>query len=729
VILHRARSLLGLRGPTATEPLAPTAIEPLAFALVGCGAVAHERYLPAFPDADGCRLVAVVDVDRNRAQAAAAVYREAAGSAVRPATSITEVLDEIDAAVVAVPHNFHLDVSEHLLRRGKHILVEKPLATTVEECDRLAAATPPGVLLAVSTVRRLFPASIWMKELLTGGALGRIERARWEEGGAYGWPLATPSVFNREASGGGVLIDTGPHILDLLLWWFGPETRVVEYRDDTLGGVEADAFLRLAFREAPIDIELSRLRPLANRFIIEGSDARAEIATVSLNAAFSIVDRDARVVKSGRLKSPWPRWETMFSAQLSEFARVARGGQGSVTGLDDGRWTVARITEAYALRRPIRRPWLVQPGPAAAPRGPESELDGLRVAVTGATGFIGGRLVERLVLGSSASVEAVVRSYSRLARLSVLPQERLRFRQADLADPTCDLASALAGCDVVFHCAYGNRGEAPERWGATTEGTRVVAQACAAAGVSRLVHFSTVAVYEVEDLESFDETAPYIEPDPVDLEYGQAKLAAERVLTEIASELDVVVLQPTVVYGPWGGRWTTHALERLPADGAALPTASEPLGVCNAVYIDDVVTAAMLAATVSEAAGGRFLVSGAATSWGAFYDAFREIAGVPAPTPPELDSLPSWERALYASRAIASTTRAREVLGFVPEFDLERGMSLVGPWARWAGLTSLASGGTTPSKRRPSVSMTPGVNRLFGIWRLTTRVFKNAGTK
>lgn len=717
MILRRARSL---RGPTDR-----TATEPLAFAVVGCGAVARERYLPAFPDADGCRLVAVVDVDRNRAQAAADAYEEAARSTVRAATSIADVLDEIDAAVIAVPHNVHLDLSEQLVRRGKHVLVEKPLARTVEECNRLAAATPPGVLLAVSTVRRLFPTSIWMKELLMEGALGRIERARWEEGGPYAWPLATPSLFSREASGGGVLIDTGPHILDLLLWWLGPETRVVEYRDDALGGVEADAFLRLALREATIDIELSRLRPLANRFTIEGSEARAEFATVSLNASYSIVDRRGRVVDRGRLEAPWRRWETVFSVQLSEFARVARGGDGRVTGVDDGRWTVSRLTEAYARRRPIRHRWLAPPALAATQRSPESELDGFRVAVTGATGFIGGRLVERLALRSSASVEALVRSYSRLARLSVLPQERLRFHQADLADLSCDLADVLRGCEVVFHCAYGNSGDVAERARVTIEGTRAVARACAAAGVRRLVHFSTVAVYALEDRESFDETAPYIEPQAVDLEYDQAKLAAERVLAEAAYEFDVVVLQPTIVYGPWGGRWTTYALERLPADAGALPTASEPMGVCNAVYVDDVVTAAMLAATVSNVGGRRFLISGAPATWGAFYDAFREIAGIPPPTQPELYTLPAWERDLYAGRAIASTTRARDVLGYVPEFDLERGMSLVGSWARWAGLPSQTIGGTT-SKRPRSVSIRSGVNRLIGVWRLTTRVLKNA---
>jgi predicted dehydrogenase/nucleoside-diphosphate-sugar epimerase len=706
VILHRA---LRLRGRAPTEPAerigaSEPATEPLAFALIGCGAVARERYLPAFPDADGCRLAAVVDVAGARAQAAAAEYAERVGSAVQAATSIAEVIDGIDAAVVAVPPKLHLEVSEQLLSCGKHVLVEKPLATSVEECDRLATATRSGVLLAVSTVRRFFPSSIWLKELLQEGALGRIERARWEEGGGYGWPATTPAVFRRETSGGGVLIDTGPHILDLLLWWLGPETRVVEYRDDAVGGIEADASLQLAFGEAPIDIELSRLRSLPNRFTIEGSEARAEFATVSLNARYSIVDRNGREVERGRLDSPWARWEALFSAQLSEFARAARGGAASVTGSDDGRWTVARITEAYACRRPIRHPWLASPRPEVLPHTPESELDGLSVAVTGATGFIGGRLVERLVLGSSASVEAIVRAYNRLTRLSVLPPERLRFHHADLTDPCCDLDSVLAGRDVVFHCAHGNRGDADEQWRATTMGTRAVALACAAAGVKRLVHMSTVAVYNTEGRDSFDETAPYVGPRPSELDYVQAKLAAEEVLAEMSSELEIVVLQPTIVYGPWGRRWTTYVLERLPADEAALPTASQPSGICNAVFVDDVVSAAIRAATVSGANGERFLISGAPTSWGAFYDAFREIVGIPHPMRAELERLPSWEQEIYASRATVSTSRAREALGFVPEFDLERGMSLVRSWAHWSGLASLAIAGLSRRDAHPSIA-------------------------
>lgn len=654
-------------------------------------------------------------MDGHRAQAAAVAYSQASGSTVHAATRLDDVVDDIEAAVVAVPHNLHVDVSEQLVRRGRHVLVEKPLATNVDDCDRLKSATPPGVLLAVSTVRRLFPSSIWMKELLTEGTLGEIERAHWQEGGEYGWPLATPSVFNRKTSGGGVLIDTGPHILDLLLWWFGPEVRVVEYRDDALGGVEADAFLQLAFGDASIDVELSRLRSLPNRFTIEGSDACAEFATVSLNAGYSIVDRNDRVIKRGRLEAPWRRWESLFSAQLSEFARSVTGTDGSVTGVDDGRWTVARVTEAYARRRPLRHHWLAASDAEAAP-SPEPALEGLRLAVTGATGFIGGRLVERLALGSSASVEAVVHNYNRLARLSVLPQDHLRFHQADLAGPGSDITSVLAGSDVVFHCAYGSSGDAAERWRATVEGTRAVARACAAAGVRRLVHFSTVAVYDVAEREKFDETASYIELRPGDLGYDQAKLAAERVLTEDVSDLEVVIIQPTVVYGPWGGRWTTIALERLPTDGAALPTASAPAGVCNAVYVDDVVNAAMLAASVPEGAGGRFLVSGDPTTWGAFYDAFREIAGMSPPARPEPETLPSWERELYASEAVAWTTRAREVLGFVPQFDLERGMSLVGEWARWRGLPSPARvEASSPTQRLYAIAARVG--RRYRTWR------------
>ena len=710
-MIRRARSRLGLRARPSTEPATVTVLggsqpppEPLAFALVGCGAVARERYLPAFPEAEGCRLAAVVDVDRGRAQAAAMDYTGAGAASVLAVTSVAEVIEEIDAAVVAVPHTAHLDVAEQLLSRGKHILVEKPVATSVEECDRLAAATPSGVLLAVSTVRRLFPSSIWMKELLAAGTLGQIERARWEEGGAYAWPLATPSVFRREIAGGGVLIDTGPHILDLLLWWLGPETRVVDYHDDALGGVEADASLRLAFGEARIDIELSRLRALPNRFTIEGSEARAEFATVSLNAGYTITNRGGRVVERGRLQAPWERWEGMFSVQLTEFARAARDGNGSVTGLDDGKWTVARIAEAYTHRRPMERPWLASPDAPTQPQKSKSELDGMRVAVTGATGFIGGRLVERLLLESSATVDVVVRSYSGLARLSVLPGDRLRFHRADLGDPSIDLAADLADCDIVFHCAHGNRGETGERWRATTKGTHAVAEACAAAGVRRLVHFSTVAVYDVGDREMFDETAPYVELRPGDLEYDQAKLGAEQALGEIASDVEVVVLQPTVVYGPWGGRWTTLAVERLPKDAAALPTASQPGGTCNAVYVDDVVSAAFLAATVPEAKGERFLVSGTPTTWGAFYDAFREMVGIHPPGFPALEKLPSWEQELYASRAAASTRKARDVLGFSSEVDLEQGMSLVEAWAKWSGLISQTTEALLAQRARTSTA-------------------------
>jgi predicted dehydrogenase/nucleoside-diphosphate-sugar epimerase len=698
--------LLGTGNPpagAATEPHLDStepAPQPIAFALVGCGAVARERYLPAFPDAKRCRLAAVVDVDMARAEAAAAAYSNAGGAEVRAATNIPAVIDEIDAAVVAVPHTVHLEVAEQLLDAGKHVLVEKPVATTVEECDRLSAATPSGVLLAVSTVRRLFPSSIWMKELLANGRLGRIERARWEEGGAYAWPLATPSVFRRETSGGGVLIDTGPHILDLLLWWLGPETRVVDYADDALGGVEADASLRLASGDASIEIEVSRLRSLPNRFTIEGSEAQAEFATLSLNAGYTIVERGGRVVERGRLEAPWPRWEGMFSAQLSEFARAATNGTGTVTSLDDGRWTVARIAEAYARRRPLKRPWLAPPGCRGAAQTAGSELDGRGVAVTGATGFIGGRLVERLLLESSATVEAVVRSYSGLARLSILPQDRLRFRRADLADASGELGSSLAGCEVVFHCAYGNRGEANERWQATTEGTRAVARACVSAGVRRLVHFSTVAVYDVDEKETFDEMAPYVAQRAGDLGYDQAKMAAERALAEYESELEIVVLQPTVVYGPWGGRWTTVALERLASDAAALPTASEPGGVCNAVYVDDVVSAALLAATVPEASGDRFLISGPPTSWGAFYDAFRGMVGIPPPARPASDRLPSWEQRLYASRATASTRHAREVLGFAPAADLDQGMDLVRRWAEWSRLSSQVAAAVVERRER-----------------------------
>ncbi|MER5358417.1 NAD-dependent epimerase/dehydratase family protein [Streptomyces sp. NPDC002785] len=317
---------------------------------------------------------------------------------------------------------------------------------------------------------------------------------------------------------------------------------------------------------------------------------------------------------------------------------------------------------------------------------------GSRIAVTGASGFIGGRVVERLVLGTDAEVRPVVRGFGRAARLAPLPQDRIGFRIADLTDAPA-LGRALDGCDTVVHCAFGSSGEVDERWAATVDGTAHLLAAARDAGVRRVVHLSTVDVYAQAE-GAFDEEAPALASDPADREYEQQKLAAERlVLAEADKGRDVVVLQPGVVYGPWGGQWTTAQLERNEADFAVLPSGGDG-GVCNAVYVDDVVDAVLAACHRPDAAGGRFLLaSGEPTTWGRFFDHIRSIRGLAsAPADASGATVPDWEAELYRATGRVTSDRAARALGVRCATTLDAGMALTAAWAEWIGLGGAREG-------------------------------------
>jgi nucleoside-diphosphate-sugar epimerase len=251
-------------------------------------------------------------------------------------------------------------------------------------------------------------------------------------------------------------------------------------------------------------------------------------------------------------------------------------------------------------------------------------LDEKIVLVTGATGCVGGRLIEKLFLDERAKVRVLVRNLGRLPRIARFPIEWVK---GDITDPAI-VQQAVQGCEVVFHCAYDFSAGRDEQRSAAILGTRNVAEAVLHAAVPRLVYVSSLAVYgaisdvELTELSPWHRTAS---------RYAQLKRASERLVLKLHREkgLPVVVLQPTLVYGPFSVQWTIGPSLQLKT--GLVPLVDGGGGLCNAVYVDDVVDALLLAARQPKVLGETFLISGEQPiTWRHFYDAYEAALGVEA---------------------------------------------------------------------------------------------------
>jgi nucleoside-diphosphate-sugar epimerase len=383
-------------------------------------------------------------------------------------------------------------------------------------------------------------------------------------------------------------------------------------------------------------------------------------------------------------------------------------------------------------------------------------LRGRRVLVVGASGFLGGRLAERLVVEHGAQVRVLIRRVASATRLARLPVEIV---PGDVLDPE-SVSRAAEGCTVLFNCAKGTGGDSARRRATDVDGVRHLIDASGAG--TRLVQVSSLAVYDLPVDGDVTERTPDAAPGDA---YADAKLAGERLALELggARGIPVTVVQPTVVYGPFATVHGSDILDELRSGRMILVNGGQ--GICNAVYVDDAVTALLLAATSPRAPGERFLISGAQhPTWADFFGGFARMLGaedrlVPmsaseaharwaasrrrpwlasealtllrrdrsvrkrllatreglwlrslaerlapgrvraaerwaepaarvdaAAAEPPLGPMRPWLVDYLAKRARVRIDKARELLGYRPEFSLGAGLALTESWARWAGL-------------------------------------------
>jgi nucleoside-diphosphate-sugar epimerase len=190
----------------------------------------------------------------------------------------------------------------------------------------------------------------------------------------------------------------------------------------------------------------------------------------------------------------------------------------------------------------------------------------VKVLVTGATGFLGGPLVERLLAQGERDLRITVRPGSRRARVEAaaakVPGARLEFVQANLTVPS-EVARAVEGVDVIYHLAASLRGAAADMFLNTVIGSKHLLDAIAARPRTRVVLVSSFSVYGVAEEGRgalVDESTP-LEPHPDrrDL-YAHVKLREELLFRERAARdgFPLVIVRPGVIYGPGGSAFSSR---------------------------------------------------------------------------------------------------------------------------------------------------------------------------
>jgi len=324
--------------------------------LSGCGAVSRLYYGPAMRRLEREGAVAVIglfDPDPASTVELAALFPKAQ----RCAGFETLLTIGLDLVIVASPPKFHAPQTIAALKAGVRVHCEKPLALSAPEGARmLEASNDTGVSLTVGLMRRSFPAVQAIADILGGGALGSLRSVDVFEGGPFDWPVRSPRYFSVEESGGGVLRDLGPHVLDLLTGWLG-EPRLRSYRDDANGGVEANCLIDLTCGDVPCIVRMSRDWARPNRYLLTGEHGWLSWVAYEPNRLEMALNGGASDIMTLGEPEQASDFLRAFTKGLRDVLARVEAGAVEVTPRSEGLDTLAFIDGCYAARRPMDEPW------------------------------------------------------------------------------------------------------------------------------------------------------------------------------------------------------------------------------------------------------------------------------------------------------------------------------------------------------------------------------------
>jgi len=350
------------------------------------------------------------------------------------------------------------------------------------------------------------------------------------------------------------------------------------------------------------------------------------------------------------------------------------------------------------------------------------ELRTKRVLITGVNGFIGGRLAERLAQGEGARVRGLVRGVgarhshdfvagsnqpsdaksnisSNLITANAVPLRDAEMFAGDVVDVDA-VRRAVDDCDIVIHCAAMQSGRAhlDDYRRVNVGGTLNLLRAAREANTVRFVHISTISVHGVPPPRDVNADSPLSFRGDF---YSVSKAEGERAAWQFAREnkIALTVIRPACTFGPRSNAWTVIPLRRAKRNRPVL--IGDGNGICNAVYIDNLVDLILLALKNDAASGHAFIgAEGRGVTWREFYGAYARMAGVKhLHAMPRVVALaltipfemlarvngypPRLARSsveFYSHAVVFDIAKSKHLLGYEPRVSFEEGMRRTRQW-------------------------------------------------
>ncbi len=587
----------------------------LRVAVVGAGYVAT-HHLAALSRLDFVEVVGLCDSNLPAAEALAKRFK--VGKVAATLAGLSDVLADAQPNVVYVltPPASHASLAIAAMDMGCHVLVEKPMADTAADCERmLAKSRETGLKLGVNHSDLFDPVLMRALDAAKNGDIGDVLSVDIVRNSEYP-PYAGGPLPGMVTQGSYPFRDLGVHGLYTIEAFIGAISQVdVHYQsrgsDPNLGFDEWQALAQGATGVGRLLLSWNA-RPMENRLIVRGTRGIIE------------VDRFTQVCRIHRVL-PGPKFigillNAFFSATKDVFRipmnvlRFATGRLKPSPGIQRGAEAFARAvrddeTPPFTAEDGLRLARLLDPLCAEPDRARLQQLEARYVElppadalVTGAAGFLGRALVAAL-RAQGKTVRVLVRRPVAAFR----DDHGIQMVIGDLGDPRI-VDHAVAGVAVVHHVGAAMRGGPRDFEAGTVWGTRNVLDACRRHATARLVYVSSMSVFDHAGRRNGEVlTEDYrFEPHPqLRGAYTQTKLSAEQMVADAIStaHLPAVILRPGQIFGPGAEQVTPNGTIALAGRWIAIGNGSQMLPL---VYRDDIVDALLLAAESPQALGRTF---------------------------------------------------------------------------------------------------------------------------